>query len=140
MPKTKKEVRSFLGLTGYYRHFVKDYAFMAVPLTNLIRKECPEVVVWTEECNKVFNSLKNVPTSTPVLSSPNFERTFIPQTDASNYGVGAVLSQPDAEGPDHPVVYFSHKLLDRERKYSTIDKECLDIKLAVKVFQIYLFG
>ena len=113
---------------------------MAVPLTNLIRKECPEVVVWTEECNKAFNSLKNVSTSTPVFSSPDFERTFIPQTDASNYGVGAVLSQPDAEGLNHPVVYFSHKLLDRERKYSTIDKECLDIKLAVKAFQMYLFG
>ena len=70
---------------------------MAVPLTNLIRKECPEVVVWTEEYNKAFNSLKNVPTSTPVLSNPDFERTFIPQ-------------------------------------------ECLDIKLAVKAFQMYLFG
>ena len=140
IPKTKKEVRSFLGLTGYYRHFVKDYASMAVPLTNLIRKECPEVVVWTEDCNKAFNTLKNVLTSTPALTSPDFERTFILQTDASNYGVGAVLSQTDAEGLDHPVVYFSHKLLDRERKYSTNEKECLAIKLAVKAFQMYLLG
>ena len=113
-PKTNKEVRSFLGLTGYYRHFVKDYASMAVPLTNLTRKECLEVVVWTEECNKVFNALKNMLTSTQVLTSPDFERIFMLQTDASKYGVGAVLSQTDAEGLDHPAAYFSHKPLDRE--------------------------
>ena len=140
MPKTKKEVRSFLGLTGYYRCFVRDYASLAVPLTNLTRKECPEVVVWTEECDKAFNALKNVLTSTPVLSSPDFEKTFFLQTDASNYGVGAVLSLTDAEGLDHPVAYFRHKLLEREQKYSTIEKECLAIKLAVKAFQMYLLG
>ena len=54
IPKTKKEVRSFLGLTGYYRHFVKDYASTTVPLTKLTRKECPKVVVWTEECDKAL--------------------------------------------------------------------------------------
>ena len=113
---------------------------MAVPLTNLTRKECPEVVVWTEECDKAFNALKNVLTSTPVHNSPDFEKTFILQTDASNYGVGTVLSLTDAEGLDHPVAYFSHKLLDREQKYSTIEKECLAIKLAVKAFQMYLLG
>ena len=140
VPKTKKEVRSFLGLTGYYRRFIKEYASMAVPLTNLTRKKCPEIVVWTTECDKAFNALKNMLTSTPVLSSPDFEKTFILQTDASNYGVGAVLSQTDGEGVDHPVAYFSRKLLDREQKYSTIEKECLAIKLAVKAFQMYLLG
>ena len=79
-------------------------------------------------------------TSTPVLSSPNFEQTFILQTDASNYGVGAVLSQADAEGLDHPVAFFSRKLLDREQKHSTIEKECLAIKLPVNAFQVYLLG
>ena len=79
-------------------------------------------------------------TSTPVLSSPNFEKMFILQTDASNYGVGAVLSQADAGGMDHPIAFFSRKLLDREQKYSTIEEECLAIKLAVDAFQVYLFG
>ena len=67
-------------------------------------------------------------TSTPVLSSQDFEKTFILQTDASNYGIGAVLSQTDRERLDHPVAYLSHKLLDREQKYSTIE----NIKLIVK--------
>ena len=62
---------------------------------------------------------------------------FILQTDASNHGVGAVLSQADAEGLDHPIAFFSRKLLDREKKYSTIEKECLAIKLAVDTFQVY---
>ena len=79
-------------------------------------------------------------TSTPVLSSPDLEKTFILQTDDSNCGVGAVLSQTDGEGLDHPIAYFSHKILDREQKYSTIEKECLVIKLAVKAFQMYLLG
>ena len=69
--KTKKEVWSFLGLTGYYRHF---NASMAVPLTNLTRKKCPEIVVWTAECDKAFNALKDMLTSTPLLRSPDFLR------------------------------------------------------------------
>ena len=141
VPKTKKEVQSFLGLTGYYRRFIKDYAAMAVPLTNVTRKKCPETVVWTEECDKAFNALKSMLTSSPVLSSPDFEKTFIVQTDASNYGVGAVLSQTDADGLEHPIGYFSRKLLDREQKYSTIEKVCLAIKLAAKHFKCtYLAG
>ena len=66
--------------------------------------------------------------------------TFILQTDASNCGVGVVLSQVDSQGLEHPVAYFSRKLLDREKKYSTIEKECLAIKLAVQAFQVYLLG
>ena len=112
VPKTKKEVRSFLGLTGYYGRFIKDYSAMAVPLTNLTRKKYPETVVWTDECDKAFNALKSMLISSPVLSSPDFEKTFIIKTDASNFGVGAVHSQTDADCLEHPIAYFSHKLLD----------------------------
>ena len=107
-PKAKNEVRSFLGLTGYYRRFIKDYAAMAVPLTNLTRKKYVETVVWTEECDKAFNALKNMLTSIAVLSSPDFKKTFILQTNVSNYGVGGF----DADGLEHPMAYFSRKLLD----------------------------
>ena len=68
--------------------------------------KCPEVVVWTAEFDKAFNALKNLLTSTPVLSSPDLEKTFILQADASNYSVSAVLSQTDGEGLDHPVAYY----------------------------------
>ncbi|KAL5516791.1 hypothetical protein EMCRGX_G002204 [Ephydatia muelleri] len=115
-PKTKKEVRCFLGLTGYYRKFIPDYASIAASLTDLTRKTSPNQVVWNE--------------------SPDFERDFVLQTDASDVGVGAVLSQVDDTGADHPVAYFSRKLPPREQKYSTIEKECLAIKLATQAFTL----
>jgi phospholipid-translocating ATPase len=74
------------------------------------------------------------------LQAPDFSRGFILQTDASNRGVGAVLSQRDAEGRDHAVGYFSKKLLPREESYSTVEKECLAIKLSVEAFKVYLLG
>ena len=78
--------------------------------------------------------------SSPVLQSPDFSNPFILQTDASDRGVGAVLSQLDDQGDDHPIAYFSRKLLPREERYSTIEKECLAIKLAVQHFRVYLLG
>ena len=115
---------------------------MAVPLTDLTRKKCLEIVIWTAECDKALNALRSMLISTPVLSSPAFEKTFILQTDTSNYSVGVVLSQTDGEDLNHSVAYFSCKLhvLDGEQKYTTIEKECLAITLAVKAFQMHLFG
>ena len=75
-----------------------------------------------------------------MLQSPDFSKLFILQTDASNRGVGAVLSQWDSDGTDHPVGYFSRKLLPREEAYSTIEKECLAIKLGIEAFKVYLLG
>ena len=139
-PKTKKEVRCFLGLTGYYRKFIPDYASIAASLTDLTRKTSPNQVVWNERCEASFKRLKDLLCSAPVLQSPDFERDFVLQTDASDVGVGAVLSQVDDTGADHPVAYFSRKLLPREQKYSTIEKECLAIKLATQAFRLYLLG
>jgi len=75
-----------------------------------------------------------------VLASPDFTRSFILQTDASERGVGAVLSQCDDDGQEHPVAYSSRKLFPREEHYSTIEKECLAIKLGVQAFRVYLLG
>ena len=72
--------------------------------------------------------------------NPNFTKQFILQTDASNRGVGAVLSQLGNDGKDRPVAYFSRKLLPREQKYSTVEQECLAIKLGVEAFKVYLIG
>ena len=140
IPTTKKQVRAFLGLTGYYRKFIPDYATVALPLTDLTRKQMPNQVVWGPECDTAFTTLKNRLCSSPILRSPDFSRPFILQTDASDRGVGAVLSQLDDEGIDHPVAYYSRKLLPREEKYATVEKECLAIKLAIQAFKVYLIG
>ena len=98
VPKTKCDMRAFLGITGHYRKFIPDYATKAVPLTNLTKKNAPNKVVWTEQCNQAWQNLKG-------LRTPNFSSQFMLQTDASDYGVGAVLSQQDNNGDDHPVAY-----------------------------------
>jgi len=92
------------------------------------------------ECDMVFQELKSILCSSPVSASPDFTRSFISQTDASEHGVGAVLSQCDDDGQEHPIAYFSHKLLPREEHYSTIEKECLAIKLVVQAFRVHLLG
>ena len=132
-PQTKKAVRTFLGFTGYYRKFFGNYSTIATPLSDLTRKSLPDRVAWSAECEHAFNSLKKALCKSPILCNPNFDKPFILQTDASDYGVGAVLSQKDEEGNDKPISYFCRKLLPRERRYSTIEKECL-------AFKVYLLG
>ena len=140
IPKTKRDVRAFLGITGYYRNFIANYATVAAPLTDLTKKNCPNQVTWTDCCAKAWQTLKDVLCSSPVLKSPDFTSRFILQTDASNQGVGAVFSQRDDHGSDHPVAYFSKKLLPREVRYSTVEKECLAMQLATHSFRVYFLG
>ena len=87
-----------------------------------------------------FQKLKTTLTSSIVMQNPDPNLTFFVQTDASDIGVGAVLSQRDPLGNDYPIAYFSKKLLDRERKYAVVEKECLAIKLGVQAFSVYLIG
>ena len=126
---TKTQARAFLGPTGYY-------ATVALPLTDLTKKLLPDKVKWSAECDTAFRSLKDVLCRAPVLGNPNFTRQYILQTDASDRGVGAVLSQIGENGQeDH-----SKKLLPRECRNSTVEKECLAIKLGVEAFRVYLLG
>ena len=138
IPRTKKQVRSFLGMVGYYRRFIPHFATKAEPLTNLTKKGLPEVISWTEETNSSFESLKTDLTQSVMLRNPDYTQTFQLQTDASDVGVGAVLSQGGEQ--DQPIAYFSRKVLERERHYSTIEKECLAIHLGIKAFTTYLIG
>ena len=140
MPNTKKQDRTFLGLTGYYRRFIKNYASISAALSDLTRSKQPNVVKWTSEAEEAFRHLKRSLCTSPVLIVPDIDRPFLLQTDASDRGVGGVLSQVDKHGEEHPVAYFSRKLLPREEKYSTIEKECLAIKLATYNFRVYLLG
>ena len=138
LPETKRQVRGFLGLTGYYRWFILDYSSRAAPLTDLTRKSASNTVKWTPQCSEAFESLKQCLCSGPVLRSPDFNKTFVLQTDTSDRGVGAVLSQLSDDGEEHPIGYYSRKLLPREERYSTVEKECLAIWLAVAAFKVIL--
>ena len=140
IPETKSQVRAFLGLTGYYWRFIPDYSSIAAPLTDLTKKYAPTRVIWSEACEAAFQKLKEILCKAPVLQNPDFNKSFILQTDASDRGIGAVLSQEDSNGEEHPVAYFSKKLLPREERYSTVEKECLAIKLGIQAFRVYLMG
>uniref|UniRef100_A0A1X7URL1 Reverse transcriptase domain-containing protein n=1 Tax=Amphimedon queenslandica TaxID=400682 RepID=A0A1X7URL1_AMPQE len=140
VPKTKKEVQGFLRLAGYYRRFIANFSAIASPLSDLTKKMEPTAAKWTTSCDKAFNQLKDLLCQSPVLHSPDFNKEFILQTDASERGVGAVLSQLDNEGRDHSIAYFSKKLLPWEERKSTIEKESLAIKLGIHAFKIYLLG
>ncbi|XP_071818156.1 uncharacterized protein [Apostichopus japonicus] len=139
-PLTKTDVRSFLGLTGYYRKLIPDFSQIASPLTDLTKKSKPTVIEWTEGCEQAFLSLKKLITCKPVLKSPDFEKDFILQCDASERGIGSVLSQIGEDGSEHPIIYISRKLSRSEEVYSTIEKECLAIVWAVQKLYVYLFG
>ena len=106
-------------MTGYYQHFIREYATIAEPFTNLTRKGEPDTVNWTVSIEQAFQTLKNKLTTTTVIKSPDYSKTFVLQTDASQVGVGVMLSQGD---DDYPIAsYYSRKLLDREKRYSTIE-------------------
>ena len=140
VPTTKKDVPSFLGLTGDYRRCIPNYATIAKPLTDLTWKSVPERIPWSMICQEAFQILKQTLLTNPIVRNPDFSKEFILQTDASEVGIGAVLSQLDDNDQDHPIGYFSRKLLPRDQKYATVEKECLAVKLGIQHFAVYLMG
>ncbi|GFN91149.1 reverse transcriptase [Plakobranchus ocellatus] len=137
IPVKKKEVRSLLGLVNYYRHFIADFASISAPLSDLLRKGTPEKVQWTPRCDQSLAEIKRLFSSPPILIIPDMQDTFIVRSDASDFGVGAVLLQ-DRDGTLMPCRYASRKLLPRECKYSAIEREALALVFAVTQFQRYL--
>lgn len=138
-PKTKKQVRSFLGLASYYRRFIPNFAQVSAPLSNLTKKGLPNTVNWTTIEERSFNVLKDLLSRAPVLQLPDLKKDFSVQVDASDSGIGAVLLQEHDEILK-PVYYASRKLLPRECKYSVTERECLAIVFAIKKFEKYLYG
>ena len=139
-PKTKKDLRAFLGLTGYYRKFIPDFSGKTALLSDMLKMSSPEQLKWTEESDIAFSDLKRLLCEEPVLQAPDFNRRFVLQTDASKMGLGAVLSQRGPDGREHPVAYASRKLSSAECNYSTIEQECLAIKWGIDKFAVYLLG
>jgi len=131
VPTDLKQLRSFLGLAGYYRKFVRHFTVLARPLTDLLKKG--SLFVWTPTHTTAFTTLQQALMSAPVLALPDFTKTFQIQTDASEFGVGAVLLQ---EG--HPLAYVSKALGPRTRGLSTYEKEYLAVLVAVEQWRAYL--
>jgi hypothetical protein len=138
-PRTKKEVRSFLGLVGYYRKFVDNFARVSASLSDLTRKDRPEKVEWNQECERAFTTLKHCLVSKPILLLPDNKKQYVLRTDASNTALGAVLLQDQGDGL-HPIAYASKKLSNAEKNYSTIEKECLGVVWGIKKFERYLYA
>jgi hypothetical protein len=138
-PQTKKQVRSFLGAVNYYRKFIPHCAELMAPLSDLTKKQSPNVVDWNPRLDKAFSELKEVLAKSPILKLPDLNKEFVIQTDASGVGLGCVLMQ-NYDGVNHPVAYASRKLLDRERRYSVEERECLAIMWGIEKFDRYLFG
>lgn len=138
-PQNKKQVRSFLGLAGFYRDFIPGFASVAAPLIELTKKGCNNVVTWTATQEEAFSTLKRLLSTPPILAAPDMTQPFTLRTDASNVGLGAVLLQ-ERDGVLKPVSYASRKLSMAETNYSTIEKECLALVWGIKRFNWYLYG
>jgi len=137
IPHTKKQLRSFLGFSSYYRKFIKGFSSLAKPLYALTENKSK--FIWKEECQNAFDQLKCVLSSSPVLSFPKEEEEFILDTDASNIGIGAVLSQRQ-EGKEKVIAYYSRVLNKPEKNYCVTRRELLAIVDSLKFFRHYLLG
>ena len=118
-PQTKTQVRRPHRVL---QKVLQNYSSVAAPLSDLTKKSQPNKVDWTLECTIAFEKLKLTLCASPVLVSPDYTKTFILQTDASDNGVGVVLSKLNDQGEDKPIAYYSRKLLPRQRNYSTVER------------------
>ncbi|KAL0294537.1 UNVERIFIED_CONTAM: Transposon Ty3-G Gag-Pol polyprotein [Sesamum calycinum] len=132
-PKNVSKVRSFLGLAGYYRRFVKDFSVVAKPLTNLLKKNAP--FNWNDKCAQSFEELKKRLTSAPILALPSGDGGYVVYTDASRQGLGCVLMQHGKV-----IAYASRQLRPDEINYPTHDLELAAIVHALKIWRHYLYG
>ena len=145
-PKTVKDVRSFLGFTNYYRKFMHRDAQISKPLNDLTsgenaKRKKNKNVEWTDEHQESFDRLKNLSTSSPVLAYANYKKPFIVYTDASERGLGAVLSQLQDNGKESAITFASRSLSKSEKRYDAHKLEFLALKWAMTdQFHEYLYG
>jgi transposase InsO family protein len=138
VPTNVKEVQAFHGFANYYRQFIEGFSGIAAPLTQLMSKGSK--FAWLGDAQEAFEELKRLLLNTPVLQIFDSKKPSTVETDASDYALGAVLSQPGADGKLRPVAYHARKLLSAETRYSTSDKELLAIVDALKHWRHYLEG
>src|SRR5712671_1024537 len=142
-PRNPTDIRSFLGFTGFYRYFIPNYSRVARPLLDLTKKATPWV--WEEAQTKAFETLKRLMCTEPVLTQPQYDKPFILHTDASAYGMGAILLQEGGINPQkpskprlHPIAYYSATLTPTERNYDIYERELLAIIKALQHWRPHL--
>ena len=137
-PKTVKQVRSFLGMAGYYRQCIQNYADLAQPLTELTQKR--KRFYWSPECQKAFQALKLALVSDTIVRHPRVDLPYKLYTDASNFCVGAILCQTHEDGTEYVVQYLSHQLSGVQCRWATIEKEAYAVVYALQKLRAYLYG
>ena len=137
VPNSKTELRSFLGLINYYRKYIKDLATITYPLTRLTQKNKP--FIWSEECQISFEKIKELLVSAPILGYPQQDGQFILDTDGSQFGIGAVLSQVQ-NGTERVIAYASKSLNKAQQRYCTTFIELLAVVTFIRHFRHYLWG
>lgn len=135
--KSVSDVRRVVGLASWYRRFVTNFSSLVSPLTRLTCKNAK--FNWDSACEDAFVAIKECLVKSPVLSCPDFDKPFIVQCDASDFGLGAILSQIQ-DGVEHVICYLSRSLNKNERKYSTTEKECLAVLFAIEKLRPYIEG
>lgn len=131
-------VRSFLGICGYYRHFIRNFAEISSPLSALTSEKVK--FERTEEAQSAFEELKQALVDALVLAYPDFDKPFVVETDASGRGVGAVLAQKKDDGHVHPTNFASRSLNSAERNYFACEREALVVIFAIRKFRVYLLS
>ena len=139
VPRNKTQVRSLLGVVGYYRKFVDNLASLTAPLSDLTKNGKPDTVQWSDDLQKRFEEIKSKLCNAPVLKLPDFEKDFVLRTDASDTGLGAVLLQKHGEMM-FLIAYASKKLAGAPKSYATVEKECMAIVWTIDKFSCYMYG
>ncbi|KAK9754786.1 RNase H-like domain found in reverse transcriptase [Popillia japonica] len=137
-PTDVRSVRQFLGLAGYFRKYIKDFAIIARPLTNLTKKDVS--FAWGEDQHTAFQSLKTKLTSRPLLAIYDPELKTEVHTDASKVGIGGILLQAPPNGMFRPVMYYSRQTTKEEQRYHSYELETMAMVYRLKAFRIYLMG
>lgn len=138
VPKTIRQIRSFMGMAGWYQRYISNFSSIAAPITDLLAGKAK--FEWTTNAQLAFGTLKDKLMSAPVLAHPDFKRPFYIQCDASSTGIGAVLFQLDDDGNERPIAFMSKKLNAAQRNYTITELECLAAVTAIKRFRGYIEG
>lgn len=138
-PRTKKDIRSFIGFVNFYRFYIPKFSEMSTPLTNLLKKSGNENVIWTPETKEAFENIKKAMCNAPVLIAPDFDKVFYLEVDSSMTATGACLFQK-LDNTCRPILFISKKFSTSESKLSALERECLGLLIIVTRLKYYLLG